>query len=422
MHIVDGFEPRVGGIETQVRDLADQQARAGMDVHVLTATASARERLNTTLMRGGRRHGVEVRASGVTVHRLVTPLSLGIPINPRQRRLLRAKLDELRAEGPLVVHAHAGVVSPFAYAGLAQATAGGLPTVITWNSLPGSMKRAVRSGAEGATAPFVASAVSAVTASEVSAALGPAASSHAVGGTVRVIPNGIDITAWRTAADEARRLLELTGRPNRDHSQMLELIATQRLTPRKRTRELVATVLAVHERLGRTSSGLPRMTLTVAGDGREMGALESMIGGREDVVRLLGQVASRDLAALYARRDVFVSSAKAESFGIAALEARAAGLPILALAGSGPTEFITDGVDGRIAWPVEGRARLQWKRFGHRVDPALAEVLQAWVVGAEDWAALGRAARKTSPNAGWRRSLEECEAAYRAAREAAAER
>ena len=38
VHVSDCFAPRTGGIETQVGDLARHQARAGHEVHVLTAT------------------------------------------------------------------------------------------------------------------------------------------------------------------------------------------------------------------------------------------------------------------------------------------------------------------------------------------------------------------------------------------------
>src|SRR5699024_2559536 len=38
VHVSDAYAPRVGGMETQVRSLAEQQARAGHEVYVLTAT------------------------------------------------------------------------------------------------------------------------------------------------------------------------------------------------------------------------------------------------------------------------------------------------------------------------------------------------------------------------------------------------
>ena len=47
--------------------------------------------------------------------------------------------------------------------------------------------------------------------------------------------------------------------------------------------------------------------------------------------------------------DVYVAPARLESFGIAAIEARAAGLPVVARADSGVREFVQDGVEGLLA-------------------------------------------------------------------------
>jgi glycosyltransferase involved in cell wall biosynthesis len=43
---------------------------------------------------------------------------------------------------------------------------------------------------------------------------------------------------------------------------------------------------------------------------------------------------------------VFLAPAELEAFGIAALEARTAGLAVVARRGTGIAEFVTDGVDG----------------------------------------------------------------------------
>jgi glycosyltransferase involved in cell wall biosynthesis len=50
--------------------------------------------------------------------------------------------------------------------------------------------------------------------------------------------------------------------------------------------------------------------------------------------------------AAYADADVFLAPAELEAFGIAALEARTAGLAVVARRGTGIAEFVEDGVDG----------------------------------------------------------------------------
>jgi glycosyltransferase involved in cell wall biosynthesis len=51
---------------------------------------------------------------------------------------------------------------------------------------------------------------------------------------------------------------------------------------------------------------------------------------------------------------VYVAPTVLEAFGIAALEARTAGLPVVARAGTGVTEFVADGVEGLLASSDQG--------------------------------------------------------------------
>ena len=73
VHISDCFEPRVGGIETQVGDLAAHQVADGHEVHVLTATAAESGQ-------SARYDGVRANSAGVMVHRIATPLVAGLPV------------------------------------------------------------------------------------------------------------------------------------------------------------------------------------------------------------------------------------------------------------------------------------------------------------------------------------------------------
>ena len=54
-------------------------------------------------------------------------------------------------------------------------------------------------------------------------------------------------------------------------------------------------------------------------------------------------------ASYFAHSDVFVAPANLESFGIAALEARCAGLPVVAKAHTGISEFVNHDKEGLLA-------------------------------------------------------------------------
>ena len=84
------------------------------------------------------------------------------------------------------------------------------------------------------------------------------------------------------------------------------------------------------------------------GDGPARDAVRARVSaaGLGDVVDLRGRLSRPEVRATYADADVFLAPARLEAFGIAALEARTAGLVVLAHAGTGVGEFVTDGVDG----------------------------------------------------------------------------
>jgi glycosyltransferase involved in cell wall biosynthesis len=98
-------------------------------------------------------------------------------------------------------------------------------------------------------------------------------------------------------------------------------------------------------------AGAPAMRLVVAGDGPERAAMRRLADelGVGDRVELPGRLDRAALRALYARSHAFVLPSERESFGIAALEARTAGLPVVAMLASGARDFIRQGVDGLLA-------------------------------------------------------------------------
>ncbi|WP_324649661.1 glycosyltransferase family 4 protein [Georgenia sp. H159] len=378
LHVSDCFPPRTGGIETQVHDLAGRQVQAGHQVHVATATAGA----------DGTRRATRVLDSGVRVHRMASAVTFGLPVNPRGPWLLREAMTRLR---PDVVHVHAGVVSPFAVDGMVAARLTGVPLAVTWHSMldgvvglygavlrvPGMSHR-----------PAAVSAVSRVAGERVARMLGR--------DDVLVLPNGLAVADWRPSA------------PPDVSSGPLRLVATQRLAPRKRVAPLVELVAAAHRRLGADPSGAPRVHLTVIGAGPEEARVRTLVKrlGLGEVVSLVGRLERAELARRYADEHVFIAPARLEAFGIAALEARAAGLPVVAGRGTGVSEYITDGVDGLLT-PDRGDGL-----DDAAADGALTDAIVRLAEDQDLHRRLRQHAHRTPPAADWADVLAACDRLY----------
>ena len=113
--------------------------------------------------------------------------------------------------------------------------------------------------------------------------------------------------------------------------------AAGRLAPIKGIKFLVRAMPLVKSRV-------PDATLEIAGSGEEEGALREEVGrlGLTGSVRFLGW---RDEVP-FGRWDIFAMPSLEESFGISALEAMAAGLPVVASAAGGLAELVEDGKTG----------------------------------------------------------------------------
>jgi len=105
------------------------------------------------------------------------------------------------------------------------------------------------------------------------------------------------------------------------------------------------------EVLARVRRELPARLIAV-GDGPERAAAERRAEelGIADHVRFLGKRA--DFVEQLRHADAFVLTSQMESFGVAALEARSAGVPVFGYRVGGLPEVISDGV-GRLVPPFE---------------------------------------------------------------------
>ncbi len=324
-HVTDCYLPRTGGIETQVRALALQQRAHGDDVRIVTATGGSAEVFA----------GDDI-VDGLPVHRIAVHLPFDLPIHLRTRRKV---VEVFRAHPVDVVHIHAGVVSPFAWGALRAAHELGTPALVTVHSVWGPLARpgfrlsraAIRWDAWGAQL----SAVSDVAAAEIARAL-PGA------GPVLVLPNAIDPSDWQTYRVE--------GVPEE-----LRISTVMRLAPRKR----IIPFLRVIDQAQRALQGDPRLRVAIVGDGPDRARAERFVRdhGLEATVSFLGRLDRVEILEVFANTDLFLQPSVRESFGLAALEARCAGLPILARSQTGTTQFVHDGIEGVLADTDSGLAQ-----------------------------------------------------------------
>ncbi|HKD12619.1 MAG TPA: N-acetyl-alpha-D-glucosaminyl L-malate synthase BshA [Thermoanaerobaculia bacterium] len=176
---------------------------------------------------------------------------------------------------------------------------------------------------------------------------------------VEVVPNFVDATLYRPdgASDYARTLA-----PPGEHV----LAHVSNFRPVKR----VGDVLAVFDRVRRKIPA--RLLLIGDGPDRSLAERRARDLGIEDRTLFLGNVAAVETILPVA--SLLLLPSDAESFGLAALEAMACGVPVIGTAAGGLPEVVVDGETGflRPVADVEGMAERAmslladpelWKRF-----------------------------------------------------------
>jgi glycosyltransferase involved in cell wall biosynthesis len=88
--------------------------------------------------------------------------------------------------------------------------------------------------------------------------------------------------------------------------------------------------------------------LLVVGDGPASGEVAAAFAPLADRIAWLGRIEGPPLAATLAACDLMAWPAVNEAYGMALLEAQAAGLPVLAGASGGVADIVADGVTGRL--------------------------------------------------------------------------
>jgi N-acetyl-alpha-D-glucosaminyl L-malate synthase BshA len=324
----------VGGSGVVATELACELAARGHRVHLLSSERPFRLREGLT---------------GLTFERVETP---AYPLfnEPQYLLALATAIARIATEQSLdVVHAHYAVPhATAAYLAVRMLEAGGaarLPKTVT--TLHGTDITLI--GAEPAYRRVVefslqqSDAVTAVSESLKRDTLRSVGDVHAIS----VVPNFLDCEAHRRQPDEARR------RAIAPDDQPVIMHASN-FRPVKR----VGMVFDVFDRIRHARPA----RLVFIGDGPDRPALEARVRSspwHEDVV-FAGE--QQDLVPWLSMADVFLLPSSQESFGLAALEAMACEVPVVAARVGGLPEVIDDGETGFLCDPddvaaMAGRTR-----------------------------------------------------------------
>jgi glycosyltransferase involved in cell wall biosynthesis len=153
---------------------------------------------------------------------------------------------------------------------------------------------------------------------------------------MRLVPEGIDLPRWRRM---------LAAQPRSSDGATILCVARQ--YPRKHIADLLRALPAVRE-------AVPRAHAVIVGDGPEHGALCALAAELRlgDAARFLGSLPDdAQVARCYREADIFCLPSVQEGFGIAFLEAMAAGLPIVAARATAIPEVVPDALAGLLVAP-----------------------------------------------------------------------
>jgi glycosyltransferase involved in cell wall biosynthesis len=308
--ISDWYLPRIGGTEMHLHDLAVRLVGDGHDVQVITSTPGPGEK------------------DGIRAHRIDAPLFPGIGLVWTKRAFIQIEVI-LKSEKCDVVHCHANVINPVSYGGAYLSQRLALPVVITWKSILGVYTPLLKIADKvygWSKWPVVFSGVSEVVAKDVKSIVRKK--------SVHILPNGIDVSKWKI------------DRTKHEPNEIL-LVSTMRLARKKRP---LALIKMIAELSGKISGGL-RWKLKIIGEGDKRRTMEKLISqlSLENKIELMGHQSRENIREIFSNADIYVCPTKWESFGIAVLEARCAGLPVVALASGGVKEIIEHEKEGLLA-------------------------------------------------------------------------
>lgn len=344
----------IGGLGRHVHHLATALAADGHDVVVLSRRPMGTDPAShpSTDEIG---EGVRVIAAAEDPHEFDFGTDMMAWTLAMGHAMIRAGLTRLGDWTPEVVHAHDWLV---AHPGVALAEYFDVPLVSTihateagrhsgWVSGPLSRQvHAAESWLAHESDALIACSDS--MAAEIAELFGPGLPQ------ITVVPNGIDSSRWSFAQRQVH-----PGPP--------ELLYFGRLEYEKGVHDAIAALPRIRRRH-------PGTTLTVAGDGTQQDWLVEVARKHKVLkcVHFTGRADHDKLLALLHRTDAAVLPSRYEPFGIVALEASAAGAPLVVTDVGGLGEAVIDGETG-LSCPPGDVAALAAAVIAVLDDPAAAQ-------------------------------------------------
>lgn len=335
----DSFRENLGGLTRAVISLHDRLTRAGHAVRVFTLPQT-----------GGPLHPGDVRL----VRAIPLWLVPGLPPDSHLAWDHWEVQRELAAWRPDVVHLH--TLLPVSWLGLLAARSLGIPAVATYHA---NVRSAAMVLPAGKAVAAVAGPLVRTFYNRCDAVIAPSRFAaeelrrFGVRRPIEVISNGIDLDRFApTQPVHPEEAIGIAGPAEpRGPERPVTVLFAGRLSPDKGVDSLLEALdIALREK--------PGLRARIAGDGPLAGAVRRALAphiaaGR---VTLCGHVPWEAMPVEYGAADILLFPSQTETQGLAALEAMAAGLPVVAVRAGALPELVRDGESGITAAPGDAGA------------------------------------------------------------------
>ena len=331
--------PPKAGAGTHVFELANGLVQAGWNVSVLAPTSGEQvTRTNSRVKEILVRPSAATCASAAHLSRVQGVLAVNDDLIEQGGKFL-----DQQAARPALIHCHDWYVYPAAKAlsqrfaipvvGTAHSTSE--PIVRWWGQLPDAevvqQEKALYCNADALIT--------------VSHSMGQIIQKahNLPAGRISIVHNGLDVAPFMNPLAKGEALAKM--RQTVAASDEKIILYAGRLTPQKGISALFASA-------SRVIKEMPRAKYLIAGEADSLesaGMLKSLTAAHPDLrgsMKLLGRLSRKQLALLYQVVDLAVVPSIYEPFGYAAIEAMAAGVPVIATTGGGFLEIIEHGKTG----------------------------------------------------------------------------